>query len=249
MNLRDSWRTKREAGATMLPETHLEPPNDNVIPEAPALQTIDAQSPSLIIAPPAAEAEPDARSHVPPTTPLPQGGSPAAVTTPAVESRPPPILVFASPGDAAPNASATAAPTGDATVFELSVGTPTPREAAYRLAKYTQEVKSMVQSPLIKSPPKQMPLQRKPPLPIRSSCIAAQKLDHIPASKRGEVLLMKKMGVAPPAAPPFSVAKRSYKTYFKGPLDSNQVAALDELFPAVSNRAGRVTRRPMAVAD
>lgn len=58
----------------MLPETHLEPPNDNVIPEAPALQTIDAQSPSLIIAPPAAEAEPDARSHVPPTTPLPQGG-------------------------------------------------------------------------------------------------------------------------------------------------------------------------------
>jgi hypothetical protein len=81
---------------------------------------------------------------------------------------------------------------------------------------YTQEVKSMVQSPLIKSPPKQKPLQRKPPLPIRSSCIAAQKLDHIPASKRGEVLLMKKMGVAPPAAPPFSVAKTILQDILQG---------------------------------
>jgi hypothetical protein len=57
-------------------------------------------------------------------------------------------------------------------------------------------------------------------------------MDHIPASKCGEVLLMEKMGFLEPSAPPSSVAKRSYDSYFKGDLAAADVEALDELFPA-----------------
>jgi len=57
-------------------------------------------------------------------------------------------------------------------------------------------------------------------------------MDHIPASKHGEVLLMKKMGFMAPSAPSSSVAKRSYDSYFKGNLSAVDIEALDELFPA-----------------
>lgn len=131
---------------------------------------------------------------------------------------------------------------------ELAMVTPTPREAARRLSKFTNDVKLKLQSPLIKSPPKQKPPVQRQLLPLRSSRIAAQKMDHIPASKRGEVLLMRRMGVMPPAAPPSSAAKHSNKAYFQGPLAPDQVEALDALFPAASNRAGGATRRPIATA-
>jgi hypothetical protein len=57
-------------------------------------------------------------------------------------------------------------------------------------------------------------------------------MGHIPASKCGEVLLMKKMGFLEPSAPPSSAAKRSYESYFKGDLSVADVEALDDLFPA-----------------
>jgi hypothetical protein len=40
-------------------------------------------------------------------------------------------------------------------------------------------------------------------------------MDHIPASKHGKVLLMKKMGILAPSAPISSAAKRSYDSYFQ----------------------------------
>jgi hypothetical protein len=49
----------------------------------------------------------------------------------------------------------------------------------------------MSQPPLISSPPKQKPPPKRA-LPIRSRRIAAQQMGHIPASKSGEILLMKK---------------------------------------------------------
>lgn len=143
--------------ASAVPQTHLEPPTDTAILE--------------IIAPPAAERETDARNSEVPTTPLSQGGSLATVSTPVDASRPPPGLVSVSSGDVAPGVTGTAALAGASTAVKLSVGTPTPREAARRLARYAEEVKSTVQSSLIKSPPKQKPLQWKPTLPIRSSRI------------------------------------------------------------------------------
>jgi hypothetical protein len=57
-------------------------------------------------------------------------------------------------------------------------------------------------------------------------------MDHISASKRGEVLLMKRMGILAPSAPIFSAAKRSYDSYFQSTLSEANVEALDELFPA-----------------
>jgi hypothetical protein len=57
-------------------------------------------------------------------------------------------------------------------------------------------------------------------------------MDHISASKRGEVLLMKRMGFLESSAPPSSAAKRFYDSYFKGDLSTADVKALDELFPA-----------------
>jgi hypothetical protein len=57
-------------------------------------------------------------------------------------------------------------------------------------------------------------------------------MGHIPASKRGEVLLMKKMRFLEPSAPPSSAAKHSYVSYFKGDLSAADVEALDDLFPA-----------------
>jgi hypothetical protein len=40
-------------------------------------------------------------------------------------------------------------------------------------------------------------------------------MDHIPTSKRGEVLLMRRMGFLEPSAPPYAAAKDSYESFFK----------------------------------
>jgi hypothetical protein len=57
-------------------------------------------------------------------------------------------------------------------------------------------------------------------------------MDYIPASKCGEVLLKKKLGLLEPLAPSSSASKRFYESYFKGDLSTAEVEALDELFPA-----------------
>ena len=121
-------------------------------------------------------------------------------------------------------------------------GTPRPREAAKRLSKIIEEVQVMRQPPLISSPPKQKPTPKRTTLPIRSRRIATQQMDHIPASKRGEVLLMKKMGILAPSAPISSAAKRSYDSYFQGTLSEANVEALDALFPASRAMAGGAAR-------
>lgn len=108
---------------------------------------------------------------------------------------------------------------------------PSPREAAQQLARFTEKVVMMREPPLISAPPK----QKTPPkrtLPLRSSRMAAQKMDHIPASKHSEFLLKKKLELLEPLAPPSSTAKRSYESYFKGNLLTAEVEALGELFPA-----------------
>ena len=67
-----------------------------------------------------------------------------------------------------------------------------------RLARFTEEVQLKRMSPLIVSPLRQKVATTRQPLPKRSRRIAAQPLAHIPISKRGEVLLMQRMGFAPP---------------------------------------------------
>jgi hypothetical protein len=93
-------------------------------------------------------------------------------------------------------------------------GTPTPREATKRLARFIEEVQVTRQPPLINSPPKEKSAAKRTTLPIRSRRIAAQQMDHIPASKHGEVLLMKWVRILAPSTPISSAAKRSYNSYF-----------------------------------
>ena len=75
-------------------------------------------------------------------------------------------------------------------------------------------------------------------MPKRSRRIAAQPLAHIPISKRGEVLLMRKMGFAPPAGPISSASKRAYDDFFARNWTSSEVQALEELFPATAATIG-----------
>jgi hypothetical protein len=72
-------------------------------------------------------------------------------------------------------------------------------------------------------------------------------MGHIPASKHGEVLLMKKMGFLEPSAPLSFAAKRSYESYFKGDLSAADVEALDDLFPAYRGMSGEAACRPSAM--
>ena len=75
----------------------------------------------------------------------------------------------------------------------------------------------------------------------------AQKLSHIPASKRGEVLLMQRMGVPPPPVPVTPASKRAFEAIFTGNLTKTQITALDELLPAANCKAGRAPRRSALV--
>ena len=115
--------------------------------------------------------------------------------------------------------------------------TPTPLEAARRLARCLDEVRVEREPPLVASPPRQRtPVRRPPPLRPRSSRIAAQPLAHIPASRRGEVLLNKRLGIAPPTAPVSPVSRGILDALRSGTLSASEVEALDALFPAFNGR-------------
>ena len=93
--------------------------------------------------------------------------------------------------------------------------------------------------PLIANPPRLKVATTRQPLPKRSRRIAAQPLAHITTSKRGEVLLMQRMGFAPSAAPISSASKRAYGDLFAGNLTSSEVEALDVLFPTTNATTDR----------
>lgn len=120
--------------------------------------------------------------------------------------------------------------------------TPTPQEAARRLAKFKQDVQVKRQTPLIGAPPKPKQPTKRNAVPMRSRRIAAQQLDHIPASKRGEVL-KKRMGSAQATARPASASTKPYDAVFGADLNAEDVAAFEALFPATRNRGTRALRR------
>jgi hypothetical protein len=80
---------------------------------------------------------------------------------------------------------------------------------------------------------------RRNPLPKRSKRITAQPRAHIPTSKRGEVLLMQRMGFTPPAALVSSASKRAYDDLFAGNLTLSEAEALEALFPTTNTRTSR----------
>jgi len=146
----------------------------------------------------------------------------------------------------------TGTPTNPAVAFDNQATTPggdptpTASEAARLLAKFANDVQKKRPTPLIKSPPKQRPPAKKAPIPTRSRRIAAQQLGHIPVSKRGEVIAMKRLGFTHPSAQPSSGQRRDYDAFFNREMTDQEVEALDNLFQANKTRAGKTTRRPLA---
>jgi len=168
--------------------------------------------------------------------------TPPTATPPAVSpSTTQPMLT--SDNTSAPDATATNV------CATASEATPSPNEAARRLACFADEVIQNTRSPLLNTPPAQQAPTKKRAMPLCSSRIASQQLAHVPTSKRGEVLLMRKMGILQNTAPPSPGAKWAYDAILSGNLTTSQVAALDELFPATKTRAGRVVRWATVLAN
>jgi hypothetical protein len=53
---------------------------------------------------------------------------------------------------------------------------------------------------------------------------------------------MKKMGVAPPQAPPSSATKKLFDSLFVSKLFENDITAFDDMFPAIRIRARQASR-------
>lgn len=118
--------------------------------------------------------------------------------------------------------------------------TPTTQEAALRLNSFVQQVQVMRPTPIIAAPPNHKEFSKVQP-PVRSRRIAAQRMDHIPASKRGEVLLMRRTGLIP--------ANVCISEDLRECLSSADAMAFDDMMPAVKPRGARGTRgarRPLA---
>ena len=111
-------------------------------------------------------------------------------------------------------------------------------DAARCLASFLDKVRVEQEPPLIASPPQQRTaVRRPPPVRPRSSWIAAQPLAHIPASKRGEVLLNRRLGIAPPTSPDSPVPRGIFDALRTRTLSSSEVEGLDALFPALNGHA------------
>lgn len=126
-----------------------------------------------------------------------------------------------------------------------SEATPSPQEAVRILQSFRDKVTIKRPLPILKEPPRNKDVPKKPPVPFRSRCIAAQKMDHVPASKRGEVLLMRRLGGLPANAQPTSASRRSFDKMFTN-LTNTEQEAFNELFPATKKKGARVARRTQA---
>jgi hypothetical protein len=108
------------------------------------------------------------------------------VAVPPGFAEPPPVAAAPSPQPSAQDLALLTPPRMGQPDVEIGDETPTPREAARRLARFVDEVRVVREPPLFASPPRQRARARRPlPVRRRSTRIAAQPLAHIPASRRG----------------------------------------------------------------
>ncbi|KAJ1274271.1 hypothetical protein BS78_05G049800, partial [Paspalum vaginatum] len=77
-------------------------------------------------------------------------------------------------------------------------------------------------------------LARHPSLPLRSRRIAAQRLAGVPISKRGELILMRRLGILMDDAPVTSEAVAACDNLYRWGLTPEHVCAIRELFPAAA---------------
>ena len=73
-------------------------------------------------------------------------------------------------------------------------------------------------------------------MPWRSRRLAAQPLYRVTALKRGEVLIMQRMGFTKGPSTSSASELAAYDKLFGGDLTASEAEALDELFPAVRSR-------------
>jgi hypothetical protein len=99
---------------------------------------------------------------------------------------------------------------------------------ARRLKSFTRRVRKKVDSPLICEPPKQPPATSV--LPWRSRRLAAQSLSRVPASKRGEVLIMQRIGYTKGPSASSASELEAFDKVFDDNLTASNVEALDALF-------------------
>ena len=98
---------------------------------------------------------------------------------------------------------------------------------ARRLKSFMRVLKK-VDSSLIREAPKQPPAR--PVLPWWSRRLAAQSLSRVPTSKRGEVLIMQRMGYTKGPSAPSASKLEAFDKIFDGKLTASNVEALDALF-------------------
>ena len=89
-------------------------------------------------------------------------------------------------------------------------GTPPVDAFANRLELFVNKVTSKIASPLIREPPKQPHAKVVLP-PRRSKRQAAQSLSRVPASKRGEILVMQRLGLVTVGATPNTSTVKAYE--------------------------------------
>ena len=105
--------------------------------------------------------------------------------------------------------------------------------AKRRLDSFINNITCKRDSPLIREPPKQPPA--KPVLSWRSRRLAAQSLSRVPASKRGEVLIMQRMSYIKGPSAPSASELEAFDKLFDSNMTASNAKALDALFPAVGN--------------
>ena len=69
-------------------------------------------------------------------------------------------------------------------------------------------------------------------MPKRSSRIASQSLANVPVAKRGEIVVMRRLGFIDDKAPATATSLKAYNEIYRGKLQSNHIEAMDELFPS-----------------
>jgi hypothetical protein len=146
-----------------------------------------------------------------------------------------------------------AATSGGVTVVaatDIVNNTPSPQtdSADSRLKSFIERVTKARQPLLLELPgddstPDQRPL---PALPKWSRRIAAQSLSHIPVPKRGEHLVLKRLGLTSGVSTPSTSAMKAYEEMYGG--DPGYMEALCELFPSDSDVGAYKRRRRRSTA-
>ena len=106
---------------------------------------------------------------------------------------------------------------------------------------FSKSVLRKLEPPLVPVPPQ--PPSPRPPRTCqsrrRSRRLATQPLARVPTSKRGEVLIMQRMGYIKPGQPPTAAAIERLDRLLGGDMSASEAKALDALFLAVQTRRRR----------